>query len=418
MGFAVDLGRLYLIRGELNQAASAMALSAAGKLIGTADSLDKATAAANLNLDNSTGHGLKYNFGANVIGESTGPLSSAVEPPAFYTTLSGATGAGADQADGTTARHVRVSLRADAPLLFWGLLSVGQGRSTSVAGQAVAGLSAPVCTACGIEPLAVAALSADDTTNFGFTPATRYTFAYQCSPTTPGTTTPPALGSGTVVSYLLIDPTAFSTGGTYVDAGDMDETQALYRVGAGGLVPSTAQVRACMRVGDQAVIWGANGGLSAGGSACGNVPTPAQWALCGLYARFASDLPACTNGLTDVDLLAASYPPDTDLSDLDDYTAYTGNTRRVITVPVVDALSSDPAVPMNVLGYRQFLVEPDPGTSATTPGDQYGRFAVLYIGMNPADSLTTPVPLKQGYLGGCQNGYTAPAGPGKVVLHQ
>ena len=36
MGFALDLGRLYLIRGELNQAASSMALTAAGKLIGTA----------------------------------------------------------------------------------------------------------------------------------------------------------------------------------------------------------------------------------------------------------------------------------------------------------------------------------------------------------------------------------------------
>jgi len=32
MGFAIDLGRLYLIRGELNQAASAMAMAAAAQL--------------------------------------------------------------------------------------------------------------------------------------------------------------------------------------------------------------------------------------------------------------------------------------------------------------------------------------------------------------------------------------------------
>jgi len=36
MGFALDLGRLYLIRGELNQAASAMALAAAQRLVGAA----------------------------------------------------------------------------------------------------------------------------------------------------------------------------------------------------------------------------------------------------------------------------------------------------------------------------------------------------------------------------------------------
>ena len=36
MGFAIDLGRLYLIRGELNQAANAMALAAAAQLNGTA----------------------------------------------------------------------------------------------------------------------------------------------------------------------------------------------------------------------------------------------------------------------------------------------------------------------------------------------------------------------------------------------
>ncbi len=35
MGFALDLGRLYLVRGELAQAADAAAIAAAGQLIGT-----------------------------------------------------------------------------------------------------------------------------------------------------------------------------------------------------------------------------------------------------------------------------------------------------------------------------------------------------------------------------------------------
>ena len=44
MGFALDLGRLYLVRGELTQAADAAAIAAASQLIGTATSLDHAGA--------------------------------------------------------------------------------------------------------------------------------------------------------------------------------------------------------------------------------------------------------------------------------------------------------------------------------------------------------------------------------------
>src|ERR1035438_10008120 len=46
MGFALDLGRLYLVRGEINQAAAAAAIAAAGQLIGTTASLDHADAVA------------------------------------------------------------------------------------------------------------------------------------------------------------------------------------------------------------------------------------------------------------------------------------------------------------------------------------------------------------------------------------
>src|SRR5438105_9455899 len=48
IGFAVDLGQLYLIRGELKVAANAMALSAAQKLIGTDQGITDATTAAQL----------------------------------------------------------------------------------------------------------------------------------------------------------------------------------------------------------------------------------------------------------------------------------------------------------------------------------------------------------------------------------
>src|SRR5215467_8111880 len=104
MGFALDLGRLYLIRGELIQAASAMALASAAQLIGTAGATDTATNVANQLLDDSTGHGARYNFGGNLLGQTTGLLNSTVDPPSFFATLADATGSGGSlgtQAGGT-----------------------------------------------------------------------------------------------------------------------------------------------------------------------------------------------------------------------------------------------------------------------------------------------------------------------------
>ena len=317
MGFAVDLGRLYLIRGELNQAAAAMALAAAARLTGTQDALEKATAAANLPLDDSTGHGARYSFGTVLVGQGNGVLASTVETPRYFSTLAGATGDGsAEEADGASARHAQVNLTADAPLLFWALFSLGQSRATPVAARAVAGLSAPLCTACGIEPIAVQAVTQEDATNnFGFTPGTRYTFAYQCTPSPPDNQRPQPLGPGQqVISYLLIDPAALATGGTYVDTGDLEETQALYRIGAQGLIPSTAQAKSCVRVGDAVAAWGTNGGLTAGPITCNAAPpAPVQFMLCGMYTRFNLELPTVCQSVPDVDVMATAYQPDTEI---------------------------------------------------------------------------------------------------------
>ena len=92
MGFGLDLGRMYLIRGELTQAAQTMALAAASKLNGTDQGLADATAAAHATLDDSTGHGSKYNFGSLIIGGSTGLLTSFVSDPTYFGTAAGALG--------------------------------------------------------------------------------------------------------------------------------------------------------------------------------------------------------------------------------------------------------------------------------------------------------------------------------------
>jgi Flp pilus assembly protein TadG len=431
MGFALDLGRLYLIRGELNQAATAMAMTAAEQLLGTAGSTDTATNAANELLDDSTGHGARYNFGADLLGQTTGFLTSTVNPPSFYATLADATGSSGafgTQADGTTARQVQITMTADAPLLFWSLLSLGQSRSTPVAAMAVAGVSSPVCVGCNIEPFAVTAPDPTDPVDFGLgdgsgVSGTYYTFYYQCTQNPPTNTAPPSI-MGTVLSYVLMDhydPTNAA----------QDETDQLYSAGANGLLgaPTTDVNQApvggpvsCVTVNSVESIWGSNGlgNTSASPGVCGNnIPAPAQEIVCGLYARMdlAQTPPdVCTNAVTDAATLAAALQPDTDVADPGgDYTAYMGNGRRIITVPVVDST-------MTVLGFRQFLLIPPPdGSGNLDPTDRYGRFVAMYMGMNPNDLLTTPAPVRQGIIA-CPTSTGPPAapitGPGKVVLNQ
>src|SRR5215212_6006504 len=87
MGFAVDLGRMYLIRGELKAAADSMALAAAQKLTGTDVSTLDATTSARLTLNNATGFGNRYDFGGAAIGETTGILTSEVPDPTYYSTV-------------------------------------------------------------------------------------------------------------------------------------------------------------------------------------------------------------------------------------------------------------------------------------------------------------------------------------------
>ena len=82
-------------------------------------------------------------------------------------------------------------------------------------------------------------------------------------------------------------------------------------------------------------------------------------------------------------------------------------------MPIVDAARHTTTATMTVLGFRQFLLEPNTDGSALNPVNPNGQFVALYIG-NPAPlktgwvddrfSLSCPVPVA--------------SGPGKVVLHQ
>jgi Putative Tad-like Flp pilus-assembly len=419
LGFALDLGRLYLIRGELNQAANAMAVQAASQLLGTAAS---ATNVQNI-VASTTGPSYFYNFGTIQVGTGRGNLTSTINTPTCFATAADATSSTGQAADCGSAQAVQVSVTADAPLLFFSLLPGGESRKTPIAASAVAGVSAPLCTACGIVPLAVAALDSSDTANFGFDSsfATLYTLSQQCTgnPAPINLTGTSSIGPAplTTVPYVLIN--RYDTANT-----TLDEYDQAYVAGANGVAASanatpnaltsnTNTPVACMNMSDSEQLW-----ATAAPPTCANAtPQTTQAILCGIYSRLDNLNPpsACTTVVTDYSSLSASYLPDTDLvaNETPPYSAYTGNGRRIITVAIVDALAANTSAAMTVLGFRQFLVVPNTDGSFFTPSDQNGRFPVLYIG--------NPAPLQSGwfdtrYANSCPVGSFS--GPGKVVLHR
>ncbi len=394
LGFAVDLGRLYLIRGELHVAAESMALAAARELIGTNAAGELAQAA--VTLTQTSGNENRYNFGGAAIGGEGGQLASEIRDLELYAAYNDAVaGDEGTTAGGSDARYVRVRIRADAPLTFWQLLPVATSGITSIETAAVAGISQPVCSACGIEPLAVVRINPDDDVDFGFVRGIKYTLHSQC----PGPPPPALLGTAGVVPYTILNR-------TLEDGSDLD--QQVFKLLAGGIpapvFPASEESNlACPTIGNTDLRLPAVSVLPC------NVPnrgTITRDALCGLNARLnPAANPGC-EGIIDVDTLVQSFPPDTHIDSLDDYLEYTGNRRRILTVTIVDALPFNVTGTMNVLGFRQFLLEPNPDSTELNPLDAIGRFVAMYIGY--------PAPVRQGDFGAC--GVTQ--GPGKVVLHQ
>lgn len=397
MGFAIDLGRMYLIRAELKQATNAMALAAATRLIGNDAALDEASAAIERARGNSGNIGNKFNFAGSQVGNGDGFLVSQVESPAFFTNAAGAIGEGDNGGNsgdgaGTNSKYVRVSATAEAPLTFFALLSLGQERKTTIAATSVAGQSAPVCQACGIENFAIPALDTGETANFGYTVGSRYTFACNCNGN-PG----PGLLADTdaVIRYQILNRQNDSA------LVFTDTQQQTFRIGLDGLPADSSAAVSCLTIGASEDTW-----VGAEPIACNQNRTPVlvQTTLCGLASRFdPNSLNGCDN-ITDIGTLTTLRPPDTDLTDLTDFASYTGNGRRIITVAVVETL-----VPqgMTILGFRQFLVDPLLSGTTINPLEPSGRFPVVYLGAT--------APVRQGrFDGNC--GVTS--GPGKVVLYR
>ena len=395
---AVDFGRAYVIQGELQTAADAAALSAARQLSGASNVAPNPHDAINSVFDSTTGNDNRFNLRLNQIGSGAAGLISSLEDD-YFSALSDAQGnvggqtttaSAIDWSSGLYSKYVRVQINAQAPVVFAPLLTNVFGSLPTVSVAAIAGLSGPMCTVCGIEGLAVVDMSGgSDPTNYGFTPGLVYTLSLTGGGRIAGT--------AGIARYVVLD---HSPNGP---VGLEDVDGALFELGAGtisnapGLTPAGT-----IAIDTTETVFPS---LPANA-------TVARDLICGLNVRFGVDAsnPPCS-AVGEFASLQTAFTADTDVNGganptMEDYAMeYSGNFRRIITVAIIDT-----ATTLGVVNFRQFLIEPAPPPTQGLAASAVGAFRAQYIG--------TPVPLRCGGVGGvCSISGSASPGVGRVVLH-
>jgi hypothetical protein len=412
MVMATDVGRLYLIQGELQTAADAAALASAQQLAGTASATIHSGDQVTASFDSTSGNDNRFNLRMNQLGAGGSGLVTSLEVDYFPTLLdalanvNGAQTGGIDWSTGLYPKYVRVQISAQAPLLFVPLLIRGSNSLPTVTVSAVAGISSPVCTACAIDGLAVEdQAGGSDPVNFGFLPGTFYTLYLTPSQQTPNRPSTPAAQEGTVgtVQYVILNHTP---GGPR----NLDLDGSLFALAAGGI----SNVAGLTPPGSIAVGTVETGYPDLTGNTSPGT-TVGRDILCGLNVRFGVDPSQNICGTLDggqFSTLWTAFSYDGDAgggayaagAGLQDYgLEYDGNRRRVLTVAVIDSVDS-----LNVLNFRQFLIEMSPTeTQGLNPALNTGAFRAQYLG--------TPVPVRCGNAGGpC----TVTSGIGRTVLHK
>ena len=413
LGMAADFGRLYVVQGELQTAADAAALAAATRLAGTAEAVTQAGDQLNLSFDSTTGNDNRFNLRINQIGIGASGLTTSTEIDYFATladakgnVLGGQSGS-IDWTTGLYPKYVRVQINAQAPLTFFPLVNPAALTPPTVVATAVAGVSGPICTACGIEGFAVKGIVIDgsDPINYGFVPGAFYTLFLTPLQRNGPVTQAPMAGTVASVPYAILN---------HIPSGpqDLDFDLSMFELGAGGISSSPGLMTpGTISAGAIEVAYpSVRGSTSA---------TVGQDILCGLNIRFGVD-PSLTPNCSTLDSgafvpLSPLFTADPDVGGSTDYLAgaglqdfaaeYDGNVRRVLTVAVIDAADS-----LNVLNFRQFLIEASTTSAAITQGLNTalatGAFRAQYVG--------SPVPLRCGGIGGICG---ISSGIGRAVLH-
>ena len=415
---AIDVGRLYMVQGELQTAVDAAALAAATRLTGgsCATLYADVQIAASFDSTGSTLSGIpndnRFNMRLNQVSTNSEIPTTLMSD--YFALLNDAQLNANGGQSGPNARYVRVQVNVEMPVIFTRFLSLTRPPTQPVAVAGIAGVSSAVCTACFIEPLAVVAIDTTDEINYGFQVGQYYTFYLssvqratgpQCRAARPGLLT----DTVDFAQYLILNhyPWGPETG---VDG-------QIFRLGAAPIVKSPDTENpdpGCVTI-DAAEVSNANLPPTTSGT-CALATQYGRDFLCGLNTRFGVDPTgnACANveGATDLTPLLKA---DTDLGTegvLQDYgVEYCGNQRRVLTVAVID----DPTL-LTVLNFRQFLLQNSDGLLGL---DVAGSAAApVYTAPFRAEYIGYGAPIASGGIGGaCMTLHPLLVGPGRPVLH-
>jgi hypothetical protein len=413
---AIDVGRLYMVQGELQTAVDAAALAAATRLTGSSCATLYADAqmAAAFDSTGATASGTPNDNRFNMRLYQIGPNSDVPATPAsyYYSLLSDAQAASSPVADGPSARYVRVELSVAMPVIFTRFLSLTRPATQPVAVAGIAGVSSAVCAACFIEPLAVVAIDATDEINYGFQVGQYYTFYLSpvqrvlqrgCPVTRPSA---PLTDTIDFAQYLILNH--------YPWGPDSGVDGQIFRLGAAPIIKSPDTENpdpGCVSV-DATEVSNAN----FPSTTCAAATQMGRDFLCGLNTRFGVDPTsnACANveGATDLTpLLRADTDPGIEGA-LQDYgVEYCGNQRRVLTVAIID----DPTL-LTVLNFRQFLLQNSDGLLGLNVAGTGA--APVYTAPFRAEYIGYAAPIASGNVGGaCMTLHPLLVGPGRPVLH-
>jgi Flp pilus assembly protein TadG len=326
LGLAFDLGRMFIVKNELQTFADASALAACRQMDGTKTGIQRAHNTATAGpIGSSKPNG--WNFDVNTISTITDTYSTtfAGTYDSYATASSNAT---------NSYRFINVSASASLPLYF---LSVIPGLPTSQPLQAssTAGQQEQTATfsSGGLVPVAPAAHNAADTKNFGLTPNTEYTLKWGNGDST------------TCAGDLGFNPADSPSSHGFIDLGQGNGNSSLRSVIVYGGYPNSSSSPNHVSAGDQLGAVPGNRGAS-------------------IFSSFAE---------------RSNQDPDQTSLTWEQYKAAgTGNGRRIITAPIYDPAQSGghgANAHITVIGFANFLLDPGAIISGSS-----GPFCATYIG--------------------------------------
>lgn len=331
LGLAFDLGRMFIVKNELQTFVDASAIAACRQMVGTQSSIQAAHSTATTGpLSSTTPNG--WNFDTSTVSNVTDTYAASFS--GTYDSYATASGSATN-----TYRFVKVTANATTPLYFLAVIP-GVSSSQFLQATATAGQKAQSSVVGNLGPFMPDAHNTADTTNFGFTAGVEYTLKWGSGGGNGGSGNATTTCAG---DLGFNDPNPASQHG-FFDLGQGNGNSSLRSVIVYGGYPNANSTPSSV-----------SAGMTLNG-----VPG--------------------NRGSSIFDALAERSNQDTDQTSTtyDQYVAAgIGNGRRIITVPVGDpsTWSGNGNGTEQVAGFANFLLDP----GATISGSS-GPICATYIG--------------------------------------